>query len=129
MVEVSAAILHRNGKFFIAKRPEGKPQANLWEFPGGKAELGETAQECLKRELQEELSIDAIIGDYFMTSSYDYEFGTVKLNTFLATTADNCEIISNIHTDSCWVSIDEFKNYELAPVDIPVVTKLKNYKF
>ena len=57
MREVTAAIIRRNGKILICRRAEGSC-AHLWEFPGGKTELGETPFECLTRELREELNIE-----------------------------------------------------------------------
>ena len=61
--EVGTGIIVRNGKIFIGQRPEGKPLAGLWEFPGGKLEAGETIEQCLKRELKEELDVEAEIGN------------------------------------------------------------------
>ena len=68
MKDVSAGIIVRNGKIFIAQRPEGKPLPNVWEFPGGKLEPGETLPQCLKRELKEELDVDAEIGEFIMNT-------------------------------------------------------------
>mgnify|MGYP003676757937 CR=1 FL=1 len=54
----AAALIDENGRILVQKRPEGKPMAGLWEFPGGKVEKGETPEEALVRELEEELAID-----------------------------------------------------------------------
>lgn len=56
-IEVSAAVITRNGKVFIQQRPHGGLMGGLWEFPGGKRQSKETEEECLKREIQEELGI------------------------------------------------------------------------
>ena len=66
MKKVSAGIVCRNGKILICQRPKGKSLAGFWEFPGGKLEEGESLQDCLKRELKEELDIEVAVGDFFM---------------------------------------------------------------
>ncbi len=128
MKTVVGAILTRNGKIFICKRPEGKSLAHHWEFPGGKQEEGETLEQALKRELCEELNINAEIGDFFMKSLYTYEFGTIELHIYFATVAGNDNITSNEHEETAWVTPDKLPNYTFAPADIPVVEKLAQLK-
>ncbi len=67
---IAAAIIEKDGKVLIAKRAKKDALCGTWEFPGGKLEEGETLEECLKRELYEELGIHAEIGDYFCTSTF-----------------------------------------------------------
>lgn len=122
---VAAALLKRNGKLFIAKRPEGKTLAHHWEFPGGKQEEGETLPQTLRRELREELNIEAVVGDFFMQSVYDYDFGQIQMNCFWVRLRDeNGEVRSNEHEETAWVTPAELKNYRFAPADIPVVEAL-----
>ena len=123
MKEVGTGIIVRNGKIFIGQRPEGKPLAGLWEFPGGKQEKGETLPQTLKRELNEELNINAKIGDFFMSSSYQYEFGQIDMHCFFVS-VDSSQISSNEHEATAWVSAQELKNYTFAPADIPIVEAL-----
>lgn len=80
---VAGAIIVENGRIFIACRPEGKTLAHHWEFPGGKQEPGETLPDCLRRELKEELNINAVIGEPFMVSTFEYDFAVIELHTFL----------------------------------------------
>ena len=70
MINVTAAIIERYGKFLIAKRSSKISLPNKWEFPGGKVKEGETPEECLQRELLEEFEIDVTIGDFFSESIY-----------------------------------------------------------
>lgn len=128
-ITVAAAIIIKNGKIFIAKRPEGKSLAHHWEFPGGKQEPGETLPQTLHRELNEELEIDAQIGDFFMKSVYQYDFATIEIHCYFATVAPETEIISNEHEATTWAAPEELSNYTFAPADIPIVDKLKEMKF
>jgi mutator protein MutT len=66
---IAAAIIEKDGKILIAQRTKKDALFGKWEFPGGKVEPGETLQACLKRELFDELGIDAEIGEYFCTST------------------------------------------------------------
>lgn len=126
---VAAAIMLRNDKVFIAKRPEGKSLAHHWEFPGGKQEPGEELSETLHRELSEELNVDAKIGDFFMKSVYEYEFGTVEMNCFFAEVAPDAEVKSNEHEDVAWVKCCDLHKYTFAPADVPIVQALEKMKF
>lgn len=80
-VEVAAGILiNEQGDLLLAQRPEGKPWAGWWEFPGGKIEAGETVAQALKRELQEELGIDVTDSVPWIRLRYEYKSGPVNLN-------------------------------------------------
>lgn len=128
MKTVAAAILIRDKKIFIAQRPEGKSLAHFWEFPGGKQEPDETLPECLHRELSEELNIDAQIGDFFMTSSFSYDFGTIELHSYFATVSPDQQVISNEHENTAWVTPEELSNYNFAPADVEIVAALSKLK-
>lgn len=128
MKTVAAAILIRDKKIFIAQRPEGKSLAHFWEFPGGKQEPDETLPECLHRELSEELNIDAHIGDFFMTSSFSYDFGTIELHSYFVTVSPDQQVISNEHENTAWVAPEELTNYNFAPADVEIVAALSKLK-
>lgn len=125
---VAAAIIVHNGKIFIAQRPEGKSLAHYWELPGGKQEQGERLTECLHRELSEELNIDAVIGDFFMQSTFDYDFGTIELNAYFAFLKNQTDIKSNEHENTAWVTPQELSRYQFAPADISIIEALKKAK-
>jgi len=124
MKEVTAAIIIKENRVLIAKRAPGENLAGKWEFPGGKIELGETPQECLKREIREELEIEIDVLELFGESIYVYQSGTIKLMAF------RCQWISgdfrlNVHSRIEWVTRLELNLYDFAPADIPLVDKLK----
>jgi 8-oxo-dGTP diphosphatase len=68
MINVTAAIIERDGKILIAKRSSTSSLPNKWEFPGGKVEAGETTEECLARELWEEFNVEVTVGEFFTES-------------------------------------------------------------
>src|SRR5579859_551849 len=82
-IDVAIGILVRNGQILICQRRARDAFGDLWEFPGGKCESGETLNECLKRELLEELAIEATPGDALPTIEHDYENLSVRLHPFL----------------------------------------------
>jgi 8-oxo-dGTP diphosphatase len=83
ITEVAAAVIERpDGTFLLAQRPEGKPYAGYWEFPGGKIEAGEDAREALVRELREELGIEVREATPWITRTYAYTHATVRLHFF-----------------------------------------------
>ena len=126
MKEVGTGIIVCNGKVFIGQRPEGKPLAGLWEFPGGKQEQGESIEDCLKRELREELSVEATIGKHIMDTTYRYPENEFRLHVYMVTIPDNAQIKLNVHQNSAWVSPKEMNNYEFPPADVAIIKKLQD---
>ncbi len=124
MVKVTAALIYNDGKLLIAKRKLSGKLPGKWEFPGGKLETGETPEDCLRRELKEELHIDTAIGDYFGESIYTYDHGTVQLMAYWVRWIGGHLTLSD-HDEVQWVSVEELKSYDFAPADILFVEKLK----
>jgi len=81
-IDVVAAILWRQGRFLAVERPQGKPQAGKWEFPGGKVEQGESLFQALARELDEELGIAPEDFSFWRTMDHEYEHLSVRLHFF-----------------------------------------------
>ena len=124
MKRVTAAILLNEGSILIAKRKTTDRLGNMWEFPGGKIEEGETPQECLKREMEEEFGIEVTVGKYIGHSIYHYDHGSIELLAYLTTWAGG-DISANSHDDYKWVQMDELKDFYFAPADLPFVEKLR----
>lgn len=123
-INVVGAILVENGKILCAQRGEGKSLAYLWEFPGGKIETGETPQEALIRELQEELLIEVEVqSEKFEETSYQYDFGLVNLTTFICFLKKGTPQLTE-HISVEWLAPKELNTLEWAPADIPAVEKL-----
>lgn len=83
IIEVSAGLVFRSGKLLITQRHADAHLGGLWEFPGGKREPGETFEQCLARELREELGIEVVVGELFETITHAYPERTVLLKFFL----------------------------------------------
>lgn len=121
--EVTAAILWNKGKILIGRRPVGDELANKWEFPGGKIEEGETPEQCLKREIREELGIIVEVGEFFAESTYAYPKGAIRLLAYF-TRWERGEISPQVHKEIKWVPVNELQQYDLAPADIPIAEEL-----
>ena len=121
---VTAAVIEKDGNILIAKRKQGSRFAGKWEFPGGKLEKGETPEQCLKRELQEELDITAEVGDLFCSSEYSYtpEF-TIRLLAYRATVISGVFNL-NDHEEIRWVKPADLANYDFPEADRPIVEQL-----
>jgi len=119
----AVALIDADGRVLLAQRPEGKSLAGLWEFPGGKIEAGETAEQALRRELAEELNCLAEVGVHVETTEHDYEFGTVILSTYYCRLVEGEPELTE-HSAIEWISPAELMNYDWAPADIPAVHKI-----
>ena len=120
IINVVAAAIEKDGKFFCAQRPEGKSLGGFWEFPGGKLEEGESPEQALIREIKEELNSEIKIVSYINEASYDYDFGTVVMKTYHAKLiSGNLELLE--HQNSTWLAPHELSTINWAPVDRPAV--------
>ena len=124
MTEVVAALIWQDDKFMICQRPAHKARGLLWEFVGGKVELGETKEQALIRECREELAITLLVGDVFMDVTHEYSDITVHLTLFNATVAEG-EPQKLEHNDIQWIAPSEIASYEFCPADEEILHKIK----
>jgi 8-oxo-dGTP diphosphatase len=116
MVEVVAALIWDEDRFMICQRPAHKARALLWEFVGGKVEPGETKEQALIRECQEELAITISVGDVFMDVVHEYPDITVHVTLFNATIAEGAPQKLE-HNDIKWITPSEIQEYNFCPAD------------
>lgn len=119
-IDVVAAIIVNDNKIFAARRKPGIHLAGYWEFPGGKLEHGETPEQCLFRELQEELCITTKIGQYIGESFYDYGTKVIRLVAYQVEHIHGTFQLID-HDELRWLSVEELGTVEWAPADIPIV--------
>lgn len=121
---VTAAVIERNAKILIARRPADGLLGNMWEFPGGKLEDGESLPECLIREIREELNADIDVGEKIGVFKHAYTHFRVTLHAFYATLTQGEP--SPIEASQLgWVSIKELDQYPMGKIDRMISEKLK----
>ena len=113
---VTAGILMNDHQVLIAKRPAGSLLGGLWEFPGGKVEAGETREQALARELNEELGIEASVGEEFGSYTHAYTHFRVTLHAFRIDTRDR-DITPIQPSEIRWVSITDLENFPMGKID------------
>lgn len=127
MVEVVAALIWDEDKFMICQRPAHKARGLLWEFVGGKVEPGETKEQALIRECQEELAITISVGDMFMDVVHEYPDINVNLALFNATILEGVPQKLE-HNDIKWIAPLEIPNYKFCPADEEILKELASFK-
>lgn len=123
MTEVVAALIWDQDKFMICQRPAHKARALLWEFVGGKVEIGETKERALIRECQEELAVTISVGDIFMDVVHKYPDLTVHLTLFNAVIAQGTPQKLE-HHDIRWITPAEISRYDFCPADEEILKKI-----
>lgn len=122
-LRVLAAVLEKNGLWLIAKRKRGDRFAGLWEFPGGKLERGETPEECLVRELSEELGIGIEVGRCLGSVRYSSPAIDIELVAYRASHLSGSFCLQD-HEEVRWVSPSEISLYALTEPDKLLLQKL-----
>ena len=125
LTKVTGAILSKSGNILIAKRKVDSRLAGKWEFPGGKIKKGESPEDCLKRELNEELSIDVQVGSFLGDSIYHYDHLSIQLLVYRVYWVSG-ELRIRVHDAIAWVPISNLDSYDFAPADLPFVESMKN---
>ena len=124
ITEVVAALIWDGDKFMICQRPAHKARALLWEFVGGKVEPGETKEQALIRECQEELAITLSVGEVFMDVVHEYPDITIHLKLFNATIAEGTPQRLE-HNDIKWITSQEIPHYDFCPADVEILAKIQ----
>jgi 8-oxo-dGTP diphosphatase len=122
-VEVSAGLVFRGGKLLITQRRPGDHLGGLWEFPGGKRESGETFEECLVRELREELGIEVRIVALLESITHEYPEKTVRLEFFRCFWLRDEPRALGCH-DFAWVEAGDLMRYSFPPADARLLDRL-----
>jgi mutator protein MutT len=124
VVDVSAALIFRGGRLLITQRPAKAHLGGLWEFPGGKREPDETFEQCLVREIREELGVEISVGELFESVIHAYPEKAVHLKFFVCRLLGGepqpfgCEAVK-------WAGRSELADYEFPAADAQLLLKLQ----
>jgi mutator protein MutT len=125
VVEVAAALIQDGaGRYLITRRLPGAHLEGLWEFPGGKREPGETLQECLRRELAEELGAEFTVGEKVEAVTWRYPEKTVALHFYRCRLAAGA-ITPRQQQAVAWVEPARFGDYDFPPADRALLERLR----
>lgn len=126
-IVVAAALVDRDGRVLIQQRPADKHMGGLWEFPGGKLEQGETPEQALVRELEEELGVSTWESCLAPSTFSTFEDGTVNLVILLYVCRKWDKTPQNrLGTPHAWVRTSQLGEYEMPPADVHLVAMLKD---
>ena len=124
MITVAAGILQQNGRILICQRRSSGAFPLQWEFPGGKVEPGEDAQSCLKRELREELAIEADIGPEVSAFQYTYPNGFQVNLVFFQLNGYTGEMANQAFEQIIWEDPHKLLNYDFLEADQALVARI-----
>ena len=124
MKQVAAGLIVRESKFLICQRTKHQPMPLKWEFPGGKIEHGEQPTDALHRELEEELGIDATVGDEVARIKHMYRNGGAVELRFFVVRDFSGELENRIFKDVRWVERTELPGYDFLEADLTLVQDL-----
>jgi mutator protein MutT len=121
-VEVVAAVVERDGRYLITRRLEGTHLAGLWEFPGGKILPGEQPENALRRELKEELGVDAAVGELIQTVDWTYPEKSVRLLFFRCALAAEPTPLEG--QEMRWIAGADLRSYSFPEADATLIARL-----
>lgn len=122
-INVTAGVIMDKDKVLITRRAPKEKHAGGWEFPGGKIEAGETPEECLARELKEELNIEVLVGEFCTEVTHAYGNKHINLKAYYCTIVGG-EIKVSVHDKYKWVRLMDLLGYDLLPADVPIARKV-----
>lgn len=117
---MACGIIERNGMVLAARRGAGKAMALKWEFPGGKIDPGESVEQCVRRELWEEMGIRVDVRAALPSSTHHYPDFSVTLYPVVCTIASG-EIVLNEHAAIKWLLPEDLRRLDWAEADFPVI--------
>ena len=122
-LEVVGAVIVEDGRVYCTQRDRGA-LAGKWEFPGGKLEPGESPEQGLGREIEEELGCQVAVGDHIVTTRHAYDFATIILSTYYCTLVSGTPTLSE-HREALWLEPEDLPSLDWALADIPAVQQIQ----
>ena len=121
-IDVVGAVIEREGKILITRRPEGSHLAGLWEFPGGKPHPGESLEEALRREIREELGAEITVLDHVDTINWSYPDKRVRLVFFRCAMEGEPRALEG--QEMAWVTAADLSRYDFPAADAALISRL-----
>jgi 8-oxo-dGTP diphosphatase len=121
-IEVVAAVIERDGRILIARRPRASHQGGLWEFPGGKPKAGETPEAALRREIREELGAAITVGEPIETVEWAYPDKRVRLSFYRCAVEGEPRPLEG--QEIVWVAPGELHRYDFPAADAALIERL-----
>jgi mutator protein MutT len=125
-IVVTAAVIERDGRWLVTRRPKGAHLEGLWEFPGGKCHAGEPLEACLARELREELGVDSDVGTQIFATTHSYLEPSSELHVELH--FFECHLLADplpqLDQEMRWVPRDELRTLAFPPADATFIAQL-----
>ena len=121
---IAIAVVEYDGRFLIGRRPQGVALAGVWEFPGGKVEIGETAAECAARECLEEAGVAIEVQGLYSECTHLYEHGLLDLHFFRCRPIDAAQ---EPRPPFCWVERVELSRLMFPPANVEVLKLLRGH--
>lgn len=122
-IDVVAAVIERGGKILITRRPKGAHLEGMWEFPGGKAEAGESDERALAREVREELGVAFTAGERVAEVDWQYPDKRVRIAFFRGTVEGEPRPLEG--QELAWVAPADLDRYEFPPADATLLERLR----
>ena len=123
MKRVTAAVIEREGKVLLARRSRSGSAAGKWEFPGGSIEPGETPEQCLARELREELGIESRVGEFIASSRVSFGKSSLELLAYRVLSFSG-DVRTVVHDEVRWVAPKDVSSFDLAEADRLLLPKV-----
>jgi len=123
MIEVTCAIIVEKEQVLVTQRSESMSHPLKWEFPGGKVKEGETAEDCIKREIREELGLEIRVERLLRAVRFGYKSHTIKLIPFICKVVKG-SISLNEHRSFRWVPLKDLEELDWLEADVEIVKKL-----
>ena len=121
-IVVTAAVIRRGNEYFVTRRQRGVHLEGFWEFPGGKCDAAETLEECLRREIREELDAGIVVRGKLLSCTHEYSERTVELHFF------ECEFVGEpspmLGQEMRWVSRADLRSLQFPPADDELIALL-----
>lgn len=122
-IKVVAAVIKKDNKIFATQRGYGEFK-DMWEFPGGKIEVGEKSEDALKREIKEELDTTIEVGKYIDTIEYDYPTFHLSMECYWCSVLEG-KLTLLEHENAKWLDKESLMSVDWLPADLLVIDKIK----